>query len=75
MNLEGISEILCKRGLQMVDQGAVDEAGFSGGTPLQTTHRLIRDNVGERLAAEALSGDGRYILMYKPDTLGGNSIH
>lgn len=57
---------------QMVEQGIVEEAESTGSGLFQTTQRLIRGNVGERLAAEALSGDGHQILMYKPDILGTN---
>lgn len=37
-----------------------------------TTQRLVRGNLGERLAAEALAADGHQILMYKPDVAGTN---
>jgi Holliday junction resolvase-like predicted endonuclease len=56
---------------QIVDRGIVEEAE-SAGTPFKTTQRLIRGNVGERLAADALASDGHLILMYKPDILGTN---
>jgi hypothetical protein len=57
---------------QMVERGIVEETESSGGTLFQTTQRLIRGNLGERLAADALSSDGHQILMYKPSILGTN---
>lgn len=38
----------------------------------QTTQRLVRGNLGERLAAEALAEEGHQILIYKPSILGTN---
>jgi hypothetical protein len=38
----------------------------------QTTPQLMRGNLGERLATEALAALGHQILMYKPDITGTN---
>lgn len=38
----------------------------------QTTQRLIRGNLGERLAADALAHDGHVIISYKPSIMGTN---
>jgi hypothetical protein len=46
---------------------ANDASGF-----YQTTQRLIRGNLGERLAADALAEDGHLIIAYKPSILGTN---
>ena len=38
----------------------------------QTTQRLVRGNLGERLGTEALASMGHTVLMYKPSILGTN---
>jgi hypothetical protein len=58
-------------------ENAVEKAFAEHGIPdtsglFQTTQRLIRGNVGERLAADALSKDGHLIISYKPSILGTN---
>ncbi len=47
--------------------GPVGEQG-----PYQTTQRLARGNLGERLGTEALASMGHTVLMYKPSILGTN---
>jgi Domain of unknown function (DUF4157) len=60
------------------DAAAIDQAldatftANEQATPFATTQRLIRGNLGERLAAEALAADGHHVLMYKPSILGTN---
>lgn len=64
--------------LSAADQQIEDalNATFSGGTgtaaPYATTQRLIRGNLGERLATDALAARGHSVLMYKPDIAGTN---
>jgi RHS repeat-associated protein len=48
---------------------------FSGGNDeglFQTAERLVRGNLGERLAADSLASQGHTILSFKPSILGTN---
>ena len=48
------------------------DGGNNSGDVYETTQRLARGNLGERLATEALAADGHTILSYKPSILGTN---
>ena len=53
---------------------ALDQT-FKGGQGeglFQTTQRLVRGNLGERLATESLASQGHAILSFKPSILGTN---
>ncbi|GAA1135886.1 hypothetical protein GCM10009583_01990 [Ornithinicoccus hortensis] len=63
-----------REALTDADGRALDET-FTGGRnegAFQTSERLKRGNLGERLATDALARDGHTILNYKPDILGTN---
>lgn len=51
--------------------GATFNANDTSGL-FQTTQRLIRGNLGERLAADALAKDGHVIISFKPSVMGTN---
>ncbi len=56
------------------DAKALDEAfkGGKGEGAYNTTQRLARGNLGERLATDALAADGHRVLHFKPDIRGTN---
>lgn len=59
---------------EKADAKALDETfqGGKGEAAYDTTNRLKRGNLGERLATDSLAADGHSILSYKPDIRGTN---
>lgn len=59
---------------EAADSKALDDTfkGGKGEGAYDTTNRLARGNLGERLATEALAADGHKVLSYKPDIRGTN---
>lgn len=61
--------------MSTADDDSVWEELFSGGDDAgeySTSQRLVRGNLGERLATEWLAAEGHTILSYKPSILGTN---
>jgi len=80
-----VVEKVGKEGTQSVEKGAVNAAEkadddafdktFKGGkdeAAYDTTDRLKRGNLGEKLATDALAAEGHSILHFKPSILGTN---
>ena len=68
------AEKSAKEAAERADDKALDEA-FKGGKhegAFDTSQRLKRGNLGEKLATEALAAEGHKILSYKPSILGTN---
>jgi hypothetical protein len=57
---------------EAVERAFTEHVGAAPTQPYSTTQRLVRGNLGERRAAEALAADGHHILSYKPSILGTN---
>jgi len=57
---------------EMVEKNFLEHTGSEVAEEFSTSQKLIRGNLGERLAAESLAVDGHRILSYKPSILGTN---